>query len=351
MEQSTIGNRNNIVKYYPNEHYKIMFDQRNGFFARIEDKGFNEPFWSQHGPELLDVSITNWCDKDCTFCYRCSNTHGKHISLSDYVTILDQAKSLDVFQIALGGGNPNQHPDFVKILSLTRSDYAIIPSYTTNGRGLTKEILTASKEYCGAVAVSAYEPYNEFYEALELLLKYGVKTNIHFLLDANSIGTAIKWLTEKPSFIKDVNAIIFLNYKPIGKYGDCSLLLNKSERLKNFFDIVSSNKFSFKIGFDSCSVPGIVKYLNVKPMFYEACEAARFSAFISEDLTMYPCSFMIHSGDKANLKEQELKDIWREGLAFKTIRDRIKYNDCDDCNHEISCLGGCPFLPEINLCN
>jgi molybdenum cofactor biosynthesis enzyme MoaA len=25
---------------------------------------------SHHGPELIDISITNWCDKGCSFCYK-----------------------------------------------------------------------------------------------------------------------------------------------------------------------------------------------------------------------------------------------------------------------------------------
>ena len=34
--------------------------------------------------------------------------------LADYETVMKQAKELDVLQVALGGGNPNQHPDFIK---------------------------------------------------------------------------------------------------------------------------------------------------------------------------------------------------------------------------------------------
>ena len=49
-----------------------------------------------------------------------SGTNGSHMPLTDYENILQQAKDMDVLQIALGGGNPNQHPEFPEILKLTK---------------------------------------------------------------------------------------------------------------------------------------------------------------------------------------------------------------------------------------
>ena len=40
-----------------------------------------------------------------------------------------------------------------------------------------------------------------------------------------------------------------------------------------------------KIGFDSCSVSGIVEYMNVNKIFMESCEAARFSAAVNKQVT------------------------------------------------------------------
>ena len=156
-----LGHLKYVIHKYPEEHYLTFFDRKTGYFARIEEKGYPEPNWSPKGPELMDISITDWCDRECDFCYRNANKSGKHMNVEDYEKILVQAQEMDVLQIALGGGNPNQHPAFVEILRLTRDKYGIVPSYTTNGRGLNSNILSASRDYCGAVAVSAYEPYSE----------------------------------------------------------------------------------------------------------------------------------------------------------------------------------------------
>jgi len=337
----------NIVKRtFPDENYSVIFNKRTGFFARIEKKGYEEPFWSKNGPELLDISITNYCEKNCNFCYRNSNINGNHISLDDYNLIINQAREIGVLQVALGGGNPNQHPHFIEILESTFKS-GIVPSYTTNGDSLTSDILLATKKYCGAMGLSAYKPYEKLKSIIDRINTFEIKLNIHFLLDKNTINDAINWLVNPPEFLNHINAIIFLNYKPINSSDE--QLLKKSPRLKEFFRLVNK-KHKFKIGFDSCSVSGIVKEMDVNPTYFESCEAAKFSAFISEDMKMFPCSFMADTELFADLRNNSIIDIWQNDITFKKFRDKIRNNNCKDCKYEKLCQGGCLFIPDINLC-
>lgn len=147
-----------VIRRCKDQHYSTVFNPNTGFFARVEYEGHPEPFWSEHGLELLDISITNWCDMGCPICYRSSDDSGGHMNVENYEVVMRQAQKMHVHQVALGGGNPNQHPQFTEILRLTREKYGIVPNYTTNGRGLTEAVLTATSRYCGAVAVSAYKP-------------------------------------------------------------------------------------------------------------------------------------------------------------------------------------------------
>ncbi len=341
-----------VFKNYSEQKYKVIFNQKNGFFARVEKKGIPEIFWANQGPELLDISITNWCDKGCEFCYRNSNENGKHILLSDYESIMKEASKNNVFQVALGGGNPNQHPDFTEILEITRDKYNIVPSYTTNGRGLTSKVLEATKKYCGAVAVSAYEPFDETKEAIKLLKSYQIKVNLHYVLDNETIVRAIEWLKNGNVILNDCNAIIFLNYKPVGNEKNYNLLLRNSPHLKEFFELVDNKKHSIKIGFDSCMVSGIVKYMkNINLTSLEPCDAGRFSAYISEDLKMYPCSFMMEHYQGEDLKEKSFMEIWNNGTSFLETRNNLGGNRCGSCSQKENCLNGCPFLREIDLCS
>ncbi|EHP48114.1 radical SAM/SPASM domain-containing protein [Odoribacter laneus] len=336
-----------VIKKYPAEHYSTLFNKKTGLFVRIEDKGFPEPFWAKSGPELIDISITNYCSKGCIFCYRNSSIQGKHMIFEDYVDVIQQAQNIGVLQVALGGGNPNQHPNFIEILKETVS-HGIVPSYTSNGIGLTSNILKATKEFCGALAISAYEPYESLEDLILFISQYKIKINIHFMLDKFTIEKAISWLKNPPSFFKYINAIIFLNYKPVNSSHD--FLLKKSLLLPLFFEQVQCNKSNIKIGFDSCSISGILKYMDVSNIFYESCEAARFSAFISEDMKMYPCSFMVNTNEYGDLKRNSIREIWQNDVTFIKHREKILKNRCFSCKYEQKCKGGCQFLDCINLC-
>ncbi len=345
MQQKTHGDV--LVCEHPLQHYKTVFSQRTGFFVRLEEDGYDEPFWSEDGPELLDLSITNYCERCCDFCYRQANPQGTHIALRDVELVVKQAKEAGVLQIALGGGNPNQHPDFVKILRLIREN-GIVPSYTSNGEGLTDEILKATKEYCGAMALSLYPPY-ERYEALTRIINdMGIKLNLHVILKKDTIELLTTWFHEAPVWFENINAVIVLNYKPIGK-GSQDLMVRDGEKLKFFYESASKCK-DVKIGFDSCCVPGVYTWMNVNPVLIDSCEAARFSAFVSEDMKMYPCSFMANTDQYGDLRYESVSDIWQSHPAFVKHRDAMHNNPCKGCAHRKVCNGGCVFMPEINHC-
>ena len=116
MQQKTLGDI--VVGEHPSQHYKTIFSQKTGFFVRQEEEGREEPFWSEDGPELLDLSITSYCERCCDFCYRRAHPKGKHMPLSDIEFVVKQAKEAGVLQIALGGGNPNRTGLFRHILQM-----------------------------------------------------------------------------------------------------------------------------------------------------------------------------------------------------------------------------------------
>jgi radical SAM protein with 4Fe4S-binding SPASM domain len=331
-----------------------MFDQKNGVFIRSDIDGV-DPFYNICGPELLDISITNYCEWECDFCYRKSNKQGKFMSLDDYSLIMDQAKKVGVLQVALGGGNPNQHPQFTDILRLTR-EHDIIPSYTTNGLGLTGEVLSATKKYCGAMAVSWYPPFVVAEEAIQKTELYRIKTNIHFLLNKNTLPVAIDLLRNHKDLLNKINAIIFLNYKPI--HSPSSLCLTYEDQIDQFFELIKTSK-ACKIGFDSCMISYLTLMADdIALPTVDFCEAGRFSAYISEDLKFYPCSFMNDiSENGVDLKSTSLSDGWRNGVEFVDIRHKLNSPGlqnysipaCQACESYSFCHGGCQIL-NINRC-
>lgn len=218
-------------------------------------------------------------------------------------------------------------------------------------RGLTKEILFATKEYCGAVAVSAYKPYSETEQTVSLLREYKIRTNIHYILDSKSVDNAIDWLKSPPEFLSDINAIIFLNYKPSGRKVFEQRLLRHSPRVQEFFDLATSEDAQLKVGFDSCCVSGVFARTKTNTSMVDACDAGRFSLFVSEDMKVYPCSFQTGLKEGDQLTEQNtIKDIWLNSENMKGFRDYFSSNRCSGCSFQKTCKNGCPIFDELVVC-
>ena len=54
----------------------------------------------------------------------------------------------------------------------------------------------------------------------------------------------------------------------------------------------SDGTIDFQIGFDSCSIPGIVNFTSkIDENSIDTCEGGRYSMYISADMIAIPCSF------------------------------------------------------------
>jgi len=250
---------------------------------------------------------------------------------------------------ALGGaGDVDTHENFEEIVRLCR-EYNIVPNFTTSGIALTKEKVEICKKYCGAVAVS--EHFSDYTErALDMLLKAGIKTNIHYVLSNKSIDTAIERLKNN-SFKQGINAVVFLLYKPVGYGKEENMLQTDDPRIKEFFELIDNGSFHHKIGFDSCTAPGIVNFTkNTNLNTLDFCEGARFSAYIDANMNMMPCSFANQNPDWfVSLKEYSIEEAWNSEI-FEKFRYSLK-NSCIGCSNRKQCGGGCPLVNQITLCN
>lgn len=338
-----------------------MFNPETGSYVRtgiLNEYGWDsgvDPFQASF-PHLIDVGImghcihgkTGLCLKAGIGCYQSGLTvYEPNMSVDDFLSVAEQCRGL-VNQFALGGrGDPDQHEQFGQILKIS-CDNSIVPNYTTSGFGLTRELAQVSKQYCGAVAVSWYR--NEYtFKAIAMLLEQGVKTNIHYVLGNNSIDEAIARL-DTDDFPNGINGVIFLLHKPVGlgKTGD--VLSPYDPRVAEFFQLVDRGKHRFKVGLDSCSVPGVVNFChNVIPEALDTCEGARFSCYIGPDLVMTPCSFDVEKKFGVSLREHTIEEAWNS-LAFEQFRSALR-DRCPDCNRREACMGGCPLTSEIVLCS
>lgn len=313
------------TKIKKDKNFISCFNQETGFYFRTgilengKDTGV-DPFMASF-PELLDVGImghcihgkTGLCQKAGIGCYQDGlHSNNPNMSLEDFKKIAEQCKG-KTFQFALGGcGDPDQHEHFEEILKVCKEN-GIVPNFTTSGFGMTKALSKLCKQYCGAVAVSWYRsPYT--LKAINLLLTEKVKTNIHYVLSKSTFTEALQHLqsdvinsdlaksTSKDDstqsysrnslqFPKGINAVIFLLHKPVGLGTKEDMITRDNKDFLNFLDLVNEREFPYKIGFDSCTVPALINLDKVDPNCLDTCEGGRWSAYITPDMKLLPCSF------------------------------------------------------------
>lgn len=323
------------------EPYPALFFKRDGEFVRGDDPATGcDVFWSAECPEMLDISITGRCNRGCGFCYRSSSPDGADLPVDRLRSLLEQLRGGFICQIALGGGNPPLHPEFPEILRLIREDFGIVPNYTYNGSDLDAAALHASTEFCGAVAVSWYD-YDEWFAEATRLIRAGVRTNGHFLLQRSSLGIATRVLAGSVPMPEGLNAIIFLTHKAVGRAAASECLQPAAPGLGRFLGALHDGGREFDVGFDSCFASALVDRSETDPIWYDYCEAGRFSAFVSEDMVLYPCSFAEHLGG-VDLRTTPVVEAWQTGAPFGRFRDWLGGGDCR-CVHEPLCRGGCPI--------
>lgn len=338
-----------------------FFDEKTGQYFRtgiiVNGKHTKQDPFMASFPELLDIGImghcihgkAGLCVKAGIECYQNGlNAKQKNMSLSDFRNISEQCYG-KTFQFALGGcGDPDQHESFEEILKICR-EFDIVPNFTTSGLGMTAEKAALCKECCGAVAVSWYRSdYTQ--RAIKMLVDAGVRTNIHYVLTRDTIREAVVRL-QNNAFPDGVNAIIFLLHKPVGLGTYERIVKMEDEAFWELIHYVSESELKYKIGFDSCTVPALINHLgNLDLDCLDTCEGARWSAYITPDMKMLPCSFDNQEQRWAvNLRKCSMEEAWHSD-QFEEFRDHFR-TSCPDCSERKHCMGGCPICPEIVLCH
>ena len=327
-------------KVVTTERYEILFNTKTGFEVMRGINGYEDPFVLDY-PSMIDCGIMGHCQNKCAFCYQGDNQQ-PNMSLENYKLIIDQSKH-HVSQLALGGrGEPNQHENFEEIMKYTRENN-IAPNYTTSGNNLTDRQVDITKEYAGAVAVSAYgEEYT--YDALKRFMDAGVKTNIHMIFSSLSADVAIDLVEGydvfdgKVNFDK-LNAIIFLLFKPQGRGKNLKQYIPNNSQIARFAKAIETPRSKFKIGMDSCLVNKVSNHRSLSRMekvMADTCEGARMSCYITPDMKFMPCSFGNHDKYGISIQDTPIKEVWEHGKSFINFREALSLEE-NRCPYEKDC--------------
>lgn len=150
-----MGSNVKMVVKKEGDFYSI-FNAETGFKIRLSFS--DNPVWEKaRSPELVDLKISDYCPYGCTFCYQGSTKDGKHAPLDRIKSIIDSLAETKVFEVAIGGGEPTEHPDFIEILEYCTSKN-IVPNFTTfSTKWLNDdEMVKAVTTHCKGIGVSVH---------------------------------------------------------------------------------------------------------------------------------------------------------------------------------------------------
>jgi len=202
------------TRAFPEHNYYAIW--HDGVTIRIKLNS-TKPIEELRHPEFFDVKLTSYCDsgrdrngRGCYFCYQDSTKTSPH-----FENVINKIKNFfgsmskneKPFQVAIGGGEPTSHPDFIAALQAFHA-LDICPNYTTNGMFVAEpkchDIIRATKELCGGVAVSTHSHLEKYWRvATEKLLASDIKTNFHIIISGKrSIDELMKLRAEYSDHIK-----------------------------------------------------------------------------------------------------------------------------------------------------
>jgi hypothetical protein len=145
---------------YQNGNYVVTIDLQNGTKIRENDLDF----FRADFPESMDIKICNKCDMGCPMCHENSTPDGK---CGDIMSESFIDKLHPYTELAIGGGNPLEHPDLVPFLEKCKR-LKLIPSMTVNqyhfmkNRELIKDLVDKKLIYgLGISLVSVTIPFIE----------------------------------------------------------------------------------------------------------------------------------------------------------------------------------------------
>ncbi|MCL1994165.1 MAG: radical SAM protein [Spirochaetes bacterium] len=335
--------------------------------AAISCRSKKSPANSFYAPESLHIELTGQCPLNCPTCYKPATQESLPLDfLSD---LLRQAQEMQVFQIALGGGEPLIYPHLTAVIQEIRR-LGMASSVTTSGVTLTgaklAELKTAGLNHIqislnGSNKVVHSKSRNGFehgINALEILrgfnydaLRQRIDSDIEPLnvFRETGISYGINWIARAdniddfPQFMRlaknyQAHNVNILRYKPSPKedYAQNELSARQFLQLAKYVRERKNGKLNLKLDSAFSNLRCII---NGRTSFMSGCGAGR--RFIAVDSSGFyrPCSHVPMREQPQDL--HTLRTVWHESKnleMFRNLQSRIE-QPCATCDYLQGCYG------------
>lgn len=273
------------IRQFPESNYKAIFHNHKTIRMTFDK---DKPITELKYPEFYDVAINDKCLANCSFCYVSALKSGNnfkniHEKIHSFFGSMDDNQK--PFQVAIGGaGEPTMHPEFTEVLK-TFYNIGIVPNYTTNGMHITQQIIDATKQYSGGVALSCHPHLTKVWKkAADMYIDAGITTNFHCIIsDEKSIDTFFDIYNE---YKGKVDYFVLLPYTVFGRAKETELHFDELfKRLKNIDNV---NDIAFGANFYPYLKSHDVKWLDIS--LYEPEIMSKYIV-MDDNMAIYNSSF------------------------------------------------------------
>lgn len=150
-----------VIGAYQNGNYTVRILSDGTKIRQTDDDKF-----IPDRPESFDILLTKSCDMNCSYCHEAATPDGKHGEIMD-ANFMRYIKPYT--ELAIGGGNVLEHPDFIPFLELCK-EKKLIPSITLHQEHFMKNLDLLSdlrdRKLIYGLGVSLVYPTDEFVNAV-----------------------------------------------------------------------------------------------------------------------------------------------------------------------------------------
>ena len=297
-------------------------------------------------PDALHIDVTTRCPLKCPQCYK---AYGNEVDLpiEALKVLVDEARQIGVFQIAIGGGEPLLYKNLEEGIAyiaaqgmactLTTSGYkmdlTVFEKLINAGLNHLQISLNGSNEVINQLS---RDGYRYAIETMKVLKKYG-----------NNVSWGINWVARKDnlydletliSLIQSYGAgnINILRYKPT-KGEDYDKIALEEKDYESLMDIVRHIR-GITVRMDSAFSFLLCKlYAHQKESIAAGCGAGRNFMVVDPMGRFKPCSHR----KEISSEEQSILEYWTNNKDLKKIRDlkESRNSKCNTCTYLARCRG------------
>lgn len=288
------------LRWLPLDGALLGFDRDTG--RNVLLRGEETSHLEQRAPRVVQMALTNACNKTCGFCYRPleSKSRWRFESVLELGAFLSQ---WGVLELALGGGEPTVFPKFVELVRRLHDETALGVSFTTNGTRLTRSLLRALRGFIGQIQVSVYDD-EDVDRTIDRLVSEEVRFGLNYLVTPHRLATLdadlLRWSA------MGVRDVLLLSYK-----GSEQLHLTPTELADLDRRIVRVHQHlhgQLQIKVDVCWSDRLT---HTPQLFFDKdCRAGGLFMSLTSDWRVLSCSFA--EGGEPFSAFEELPNIYRK---------------------------------------